>query len=73
MKHIRRARKTWTCTACSAPIEIGERHFCTLGITLPYGRYIGTMVEARYHLACASPELACCDEGQRELRASVHP
>lgn len=67
MKHIRRAAKPWTCKACNGSIDKGERHFCQLGTSLPYGRYITAMVEARYHLRCIKAELTCCLDAEREL------
>jgi len=72
-RHIKRARKPWACAACRMPIEPGTRHFCLLGSSLPYGRFITAMVEARYHLTCLAGVEPCCIEARTELDAILHP
>jgi hypothetical protein len=69
--HIRRAGKDWPCAACSDLIPKGTRHFCSLGNSLPYGRYITAMVEARLHLECVSEEHICCSAARDQIEEEL--
>ena len=72
MKHIVVSRKQWQCAGCGKPVLSGQPCFCTFDATMPYGRYITSMLSRRFHLDCATtpPDRAylCCVRGDAELR-----